>query len=477
MPSRRGKYFPVAAALVLAACGGGGGELDPAPGGGGPDGNPGDAPPTVSVGVGFAIAESAAWEGTGGWPIVLTASEPATAAITITVSLAGGTATAADAGLPIVAATLAAGEKTAQLVVPIVDDVLAEAPETLQLAIAVQGGKLAADRASHTLTILDNDARVWPGATTVAVADAANRLGANLSGLTYEAAAGAQPARMWAVKNGPSLLYRLEKTGALWAPSTSDGWSNGKTLRFPGGAGSPDAEGVTRAGAGSALYVAIERDNDGGASRPGVLRYDPSGAATTLDATHAWDLTGDLPTVDANAGFEAITWIPDALLVARGFRDDKLGKPYAPADYPGHGEGLFVLGLEGNGMIYVYALHHRPGATAGAFTRIASFASGHAAVMALEQDGALLWAGCDNTCDGALTIFTIDDNPSSPTRGRFVLRRRLDRPTGLANLNNEGIALAPDAECANKRKPFFWTDDGAEGGNALRQGSVACGAF
>jgi hypothetical protein len=261
-------------------------------------------------------------------------------------------------------------------------------------------------------------------------------------------------------------------------PISTDGWAAGKTLRYPGGGGSPDAEGVTRAGAGAAIYVATERDNDvGGASRPGVLRYDPAGAATSLNATHEWDLTADLPAVDPNAGFEAITWIPDALLVARGFRDDKLGKPYAPADYPGHGDGLFALGLEGNGMIYVYALDHRPGASAGAFTRVASFASGHASVMALEQDGARLWAGCDNTCNGELTIFTIDDNPTSATRGRFVLRRRLDRPTGLPNLNDEGIALAPDGECVNSRKPFFWTDDAATGGNALRQGSVACGPF
>ena len=31
---------------------------------------------------------------------------------------------------------------------------------------------------------------------------------------------------------------------------------------------------------------------------------------------------------------------------------------YNPADYPNHGDGLFFVGLEGNGTVYVYALNH-----------------------------------------------------------------------------------------------------------------------
>jgi len=465
---------------MLAALGGlavsamlncGNGESEPP--GGTPDG--GGEPPIDLPGVGFSAAQSAAWEGTGTWPIEISLRAAAIVPITLTIAVSGGTASGADYALAATTATIAAGQRAVSISVPIADDAAAEAPETVQLSLTASGAGVEPLRATHTLTLLDNDARLWPGEATVAVADAASRLGTNLSGLSYQAAAGGQPARLWAVKNGPSLLYRLERSGALWAPSTTDGWTDGKTLRYPAGTGSPDAESVTRAGAGAAIYVATERDNDvGNTSRPGVLRYDPAGAATALNATHEWNLTADLPAVDPNGGFEAITWVPDSLLVARGFRDEKLGKPYAPADYPDHGEGLFLLGLEGNGMVYVYALDH---AVAGKFTRLASFASGHASVMALEQDGDRLWAGCDNTCDGELTLFTIDDNPSSATRGRFVLRRRVDRPTGLPNLNDEGIALAPDAECANQRKPFFWTDDAATGGNALRQGSVACGAF
>ena len=468
--------MPALLCLGLAGCGAelvmpGGPDGPAGPDGGGGDG--GDPPGVLTIG--FAVAESSAWEGTGSWPIELTASEALPAEVTLTVTVAGGTASSGDYTLASATVVMAAGATSARLAIPIADDLELEAPETLQLSITAAGAETGA-RAAHTLTLLDNDARAWPGDAAVTLADSQDRLGGNLSGLTYEAAAGAVPARLWAVKNGPSVLYRLERSGGLWEPSTTDGWASGKTLRYPGGNGSPDAEGVTRANpTTAAIYVATERDNDNGnASRPGVLRYDTSGAATTLSATNEWNLTADLPAVGANAGFEAITWLPDAMLVKLGFRDEKLDKPYAPADYPNHGDGLFALGLEGNGMIYVYALDHGAG---GGFTRLAAFASGHVSVMSLEQDGKLLWAGCDNTCNGETTLLTIDDNPTSTSHGKFVLRRRLDRPAGLPNLNDEGIALSPDSECVNKRKPFFWTDDGADDDHALRQGTVACGPF
>lgn len=449
--------------------------------GGAPDGAP-DARPDSGgggvsdrIGVGFLTATSTAWESTGTWPIEIAASSPLLSPVTFSIVRSGGTAAPGKAILDAGTITLAAGQKRATALLRLENDTAAQPATTVELTLTIIAGsaELTAPAARHTVTLRDDDARLWPGDSNVAAVDAAGGLGGNLSGLTYQAAGAGKPAYLWAVKNGPSLLYRLEQTGALWAPSPSDGWAAGKTLRYPGGTGSPDAEGVARAGA--FLYVATERDNDvGNTSRLSVLRYDPSGAATTLTATHEWNLTADLPAVDPNAGFEAITWIPDSVLVSRGFLDEKTGKPYAPADYPDHGEGLFAVGLEGNGMIYVYALDH---AQAGKFTRLASFASGNPSVMGLEQDGELLWTACDNGCQGAMTLLSIDDNPRSPSHGRFVLRRRVDRPTGMPDLNNEGIALPPDAECAGGRKPFLWSDDAATGGNALRQGSVACGAF
>ena len=136
-----------------------------------------------------------------------------------------------------------------------------------------------------------------------------------------------------------------------------------RTLVYPDGTGIPDSEDLTAAEAGSpAMYVATERDNAVGAtSRLSVLRYDTSASGSTLTATHEWNLTADLPVVGPNLGFEAITWVPDTALVASGFFDPHAGHAYNPADYPNHGTGLFFVGLEANGTIYVYALDHVTG--------------------------------------------------------------------------------------------------------------------
>ena len=87
------------------------------------------------------------------------------------------------------------------------------------------------------------------------------------------------------------------------------------------------------------------------------------------------------------------------------------------------------------------------------------------------------WAHCDDTCGNVDGILTIDTAPSSTTRGRFVLRKQYARPTTLANGNNEGITIAPEAQCNAGFKRFFWTDDSATGGHTLRADAVPCGAF
>jgi hypothetical protein len=170
----------------------------------------------------------------------------------------------------------------------------------------------------------------WPGDQSVRVVDAAGSFRSNLSGLTYEATPGG-PSVLWAARNGPGSVYRLVQHDGQWRPDTSNGWAEGKALRFPTGSGEPDAEGITlvdgRASGG--VYVASERDNsDGSVSRNSVLRFDVSGSSSPLVATHEWDLTADLPTTGANRGIEAITWVPDSALVAAGFVDATRGEPY-----------------------------------------------------------------------------------------------------------------------------------------------------
>jgi Bacterial Ig-like domain (group 3) len=49
-----------------------------------------------------------------------------------------------------------------------------------------------------------------------------------------------------------------------------------------------------------------------------------------------------------------------------------------------------------------------------------------------------------------------------------------ERPSGMANLNNEGFTTTPRSECVAGVKPVFWTDDAATGGNAIRTGTLNC---
>ena len=127
----------------------------------------------------------------------------------------------------------------------------------------------------------------WPNSTAVTTADGSSVFGENMSGLFYQPAAGSQTAVLWAVQNSPSKLYNLvwNSSSNTFVKSTSNGWSNGKTLRYPNGSGAPDAEGITKAELSATdIYVATERDGSG-SNRFSVLRYDTTGTATTINAT------------------------------------------------------------------------------------------------------------------------------------------------------------------------------------------------
>lgn len=324
----------------------------------------------------------------------------------------------------------------------------------------------------------------WPGADDVTTVDVVSTFTSNLSGLTYEAGTGGAPNVLWAALNGPGSVFRMILVGGLWTPDPANGWAAGKAVTYTNGTGQPDAEGITMAGttSGAGLYVASERDNNNNTvSRNVILRYDPAGTATTMTATHQWDITADLPVVGANLGLEAITYIPDAVLTARSFFDESKNRAYAPADYPDHAGGIFFVGVEGNGIIYAYALNH----TNSTFTRVATIstgfvtAAGGSAVMELAFDPATnyLWAVCDDSCNGVLGILEIDVTAGSPTLGRFKAPRLFARPASMPNVNNEGFTLAPASECVNNRKQVFWSDDNDTAGNSLRRATINCGAI
>jgi len=311
----------------------------------------------------------------------------------------------------------------------------------------------------------------WPGGTTVAAVDTVAAFNGNLSGLVYEGA-GNGPDVLWGARNGPGTLFRLIFNGVNWVPDASNSWGAGKSLRYPGGTGDTDAEGVTFAGTGSSggLFVSTERDNTANSiSKNSILRFDPAGVGTTLTATHEWNLTADLPVTGANLGMEGITWISDAFLVSKNFFDETKNHTYNPSEYPNHGTGLFFVGLEANGIIYAYALDQ----AGTVFNRVATIMSGQTGVMDLTFDRDLndLWAVCDDTCQGRSVVLRID------ATGRFKPARQFDRPTGMPNLNNEGFAIAPATQCVGNVKPVFWSDDSETGGHSIRSGTLTCLAF
>jgi hypothetical protein len=336
-------------------------------------------------------------------------------------------------------------------------------------AIGGGGGTLAAGTAGAGGQAGVPALSPWPGSNAVVVLDALNAFPNNLSGLCYQPAASGQPAVLWGIQNGPSVLYQLGFDGTIWTWPPSGDWTGGKALHFPDGTGDPDAEGVTKAEwDSSAIYVSIERDNNvGNTSRLGVLRFDTDDAGTALTATNEWNLVADLPPAGANLGLEAITWIPDTALVDAAFYDESAGAPYDPSRYANHGTGLFFVGLEQNGMIYAFALDH----VGGGHTRVATVDGGQASIMDLDYDRDVgqLWSQCDNTCGNHAGLFGIGSD------GRFHMERLYDRPSTLPDSNNEGITVAPESECVNGGKSFYWADDDDANGHAIRRDTIPCG--
>jgi hypothetical protein len=305
----------------------------------------------------------------------------------------------------------------------------------------------------------------WPAANAaVIVADNPNTFNGNLSGLHMTA-----NGRLWAVRNGPGTLFQLmlNATTAKFEPVASDSWAAGKALRYSNGSGDPDSEGVVMVD--SFAYVSTERDNAvNNVSRNSILRFNTAGNATTLAATHEWNITADLPAVGPNLGLEAISFVPDSYLTSQNFFDESKNRAYNPNDYPDHAGGLFFVALEANGIVYAYALNH----TTNTATRIATIESGLAGVMDLHFDTTFgdLWAVCDNTCNGRSVVLRIGST------GRFTVSKRYERPVNMPNLNNEGFAITPNNLCSNGNRLAFWADDSETDGQALRASLVACTA-
>lgn len=315
------------------------------------------------------------------------------------------------------------------------------------------------------------DTEPWFGSQDVATSDLAATFAQDASGIVFDPA-DPTGATLWVAQNKAGTLWRMTRNGSTWEPAA--GWAGGRAPRYADGTGAPDTEGIT-IGPDGAVYLAAERDNSAsGVSRNTVLRYDPG---TSMNATDEWDLTSLLPGVGANLGLEGITWIPDSALTAAGFRDESRSAPYAPADYPGHGTGLYAVAVEGTGLVYVVALA-QTAATQESARLVATIdpqlvtKAGPKAAMDLAWDpeDSLLRVLCDDSCDGTSVAMGV-------TAGAFGVTHAYDRPLGMPNLNNEGIAFAPQSSCRAGVKEVVWSDDGDTDGHSLRSGTVPCQAL
>ncbi|MFF4910014.1 lamin tail domain-containing protein [Streptomyces sp. NPDC001260] len=321
----------------------------------------------------------------------------------------------------------------------------------------------------------------WPGGADVTIADdvcafttSTGPEGRDVSGLAFDPA---NPSVLWAAKN-KNWLYKLVKSNGKWVPDAS--WSAaGKQIRFAGGTGQPDSEGLT-VGANGHIYVTSERDNaNNTVPKDTIMEFDPTATGSTLTPIHQWDMTSQFPQLntgskdDANLGFEGVGYVPDSWLTANGWVDPLTGAAYNPANYPLHGSGLFFAGLEWDGTLHVYGLN-----SDGTFTTFGTIATGKVSVMDVTFDAGTqrLIATCDNTCGETHTFMKVNAG------GAIVPDVTYTNPAVMPTDNLEGFAVAPPQTCVNGFREAVWSDDGIYGfgsgsssyGHAIYSGAFPC---
>ncbi|MFF5020079.1 lamin tail domain-containing protein [Streptomyces sp. NPDC001165] len=321
----------------------------------------------------------------------------------------------------------------------------------------------------------------WPGGLDVTIADdvcafttSTGPEGRDLSGLAFDPA---NPSVLWAAKN-KDWLFKLVKSNGKWIPDAS--WSaTGKQIRFLGGSGEPDSEGLTVGGNGH-IYVTSERDNTHNTvPKDTIMEFDPAATGSTLTPIHQWDVSSQFPQLntgskdDANLGFEGVGYVPDSWLTANGWVDPLTGAAYNPANYPLHGSGLFFAGLEWDGTLHVYGLN-----SDGTFTTFGTIATGKASVMDVMFDAGTqrIIATCDNTCGETHTFLKVNAG------GAIVPDVAYTNPAVMPTDNLEGFAIAPTSTCVNGFREAVWSDDGIYGfgsgsssyGHAIYSGTFPC---
>lgn len=253
--------------------------------------------------------------------------------------------------------------------------------------------------------------------------------GEDMSGVDFD-----ENGRAWVVNNDAGTLYALDYDAAAKKYALAGTW----TLKYADGTGKLDTEGVA-VGPDGALYVSTERDNaNKKVSRPSVLRFEVKEGEKELKATHEWNLKDVVGEIGANAGLEAIAYIPE--------------------------QKLFAVGVEADGKVYFLDLKKD-----GTYELKQTYQSPFAGVMALDyrQQEKQLRVLCDEVCDGQSILLAHNGTEFAPASEIQA------RPASFANFANEGFgSYTSTGECvdgkAEETTRFLWADDGVTNGISLR---------
>lgn len=299
------------------------------------------------------------------------------------------------------------------------------------------------------------NAIAWPGSDKVVTYDeGVSMFKSDSSGLDF------YKGQLYCInnKNGMFWVMDVNKDGSM---DYADGFTaEGKNLAFLKDASNPtmsnpDAEGITVDAEGNA-YAAVERDNNNkNVNYNVILKFDPWAEESTVVASKEWNITDVLPDVPANAGIEAVEWVPNNEVEGKLF-DQNTGTTYKASNYPdATGNGVFFVALENNGHVYGLALNQD-----GSATIIADIDPGIGGAMALDYDSyeGILWVGAD---DGYGNVSAqIRFNGTSNPQITLVAP-----PTGMdVTRNNEGFAIAEPEYTVDGLRPVYHFTDGVNTG-------------
>jgi hypothetical protein len=257
-------------------------------------------------------------------------------------------------------------------------------------------------------------------------------------------------------------------------PSFAPGFENGKKVKFKKDAGNPDAsvpdaEGICLDCEGM-VYLAVE-----GTNLNTILQVDPNQQTQELIALREWNVTEHINNarqergvenyqLESNKGIEACEWIPNLVLDGK-LIDSNTNAPYKSADYSSMNDGLFFLGVEDDGYIYIFAL--------GEDEKI-TFIS-----QIDTRLGMLVGLCYDELTD---EIWALTDGEKMNTLARIKLNasetpdiKHYNPPKDLDPLkNNEGFTIV--YKYVNGLRSVYWVEDGVTT-HSLKRGYINTYSF